>query len=109
MINRFGTELSPYLTGNYFVWMINQFYKILPIRESNLQTLCKYINSLQREMLGCKNFIPALSEDEHFLSLLSILEYLRNENSDVSVVRSEVFKSISIIKKLQSKYAKQEV
>lgn len=109
MTNRFGTELSPRLTSNYFSWLVSQFYKILPIRESNSPTLSKYICSLQRELLGCKSFIPALCYDEYYLSLLSILEYMKTDYDDVSVIRSEVFKSISIIKKLQNRYDEQEV
>ena len=109
MTNRFGTNLSPRLTSNYFLWMINQFYKILPLRESNSQTLQKYICSLQHELLGCGSFVPMLSEDERFMSLLSILEYLRDQNEELTIVRSEVFKAISIIKKLQTKYAEPEV
>lgn len=109
MINRLGTEVSPRLTGNYFHWLVNQFYKILPIRENNSPTLTKYISSLQRELIGCKLFLPALCDDEYYLSLLSMLEHMNFDCSDIAVLRSDVFKSISIIKKLENRYGGQEV
>lgn len=85
-------------------WLVNQFYKILPIMESNDQTLNKYLHSLQRKMLGCRTLISALNDDEYYLCLLSILQFMIDNDCDVDTVRSDVFESINIIKKLQKKY-----
>lgn len=84
--------------------LVNQFYKILPIRESGEPTLTKYILSLQREMLGYKALIVALHNDDQYLTLLSILQYMLDFEPSVDVVRSDVFKAISILKKLEQKY-----
>ena len=88
--------------------LVNQFYKILPIKESGEPTLQKYMLSLQREMLGCQYLIIALQYDERYLTLMSILQYLIEVDCDVDVVRSEVFKCISILKKLSEKYGDKE-
>lgn len=96
--------------SNYLKNLVNLFFKILPIRESEQPTLGTYMVSLQAELIGCKSLIVALHEDPMFLSLVSILQYLiDNQESAVSVYKREVFKAISICNKLRSRYTKAEV
>ena len=89
--------------GNY----VNQFYKILPIKESGETTLNNYMKSLMREMLGCKKLICALNDDPQYLTLLAILQHHIDEDCDVATVKSDVFKAINIIKSMQKRYAEQ--
>lgn len=104
-----GIEIPDMLVHKYMKALIGQFYKILPIKESGEPSLGKYMDSLQREMIGCKELIAALDYDELYLSLLSILQYLIENECSVSVVKTEVFKAIAICKKLKKKYGVQEV
>lgn len=97
-------DISDRMVCNYMKSLIGQFYKILPIKESGEPSLKKYMESLQREMLGCHDLIIALHYDELYLSLLSILQYLSENDCETGVVKTEVFKAINICKKLQSKY-----
>ncbi len=101
-------ELPEAVVCKYLNSLVGQFYKILPIKESGEPSLSKYMDSLQREMMGCKDLIVALEYDELYLGLLSILEYLINNECDTRVVKSEVFKAIGICKKLQKKYGVKE-
>lgn len=90
---------------NYFYTLIGLFFKILPLRESNEPTLGKYIKSLQRELLGCKNLISFLEYDGRFLELISTLQYfLDHPDAEIEIVRSDVFRSIEILKKLSAYY-----
>lgn len=101
-----GNTISDTLLQNYFKSLVNRFFKILPIREDNEQSLTTYICSLQLELLGCKELICSLNDDPSFLSLLSILQYLiDNPECSVGVVKREVFKAISICNKLKAQYA----
>ena len=85
--------------------LINQFYKILPLRENESDTLSQYTSSLLREMLGMKRLLVEWHDDSQYASLLGILQYISdNPTCDVSVVKSDVFKAINIIKRLQKKY-----
>lgn len=103
-----GVELPDEIVRKYMVYLIGQFYKILPIKESGEPTLAKYMESLQREMIGNSRLIAALDHDELYLSLLAILQYLiDHEMCETSVVKSEVFKAINICKKLQKKYGEE--
>jgi hypothetical protein len=92
------------MVDNYFSFLIGQFYKILPLRESDEPTLRKYMLSLQREMFGCSNVVQNLDNDSFYLSLLSIIQYLIDNECSVQIVKSEVFKAIDIINKLKAKY-----
>lgn len=104
MMTEKNMELPKKIVQKYISSLIGQFYKILPIKESGEPSLSKYMESLQREMIGCKDLIVALGHDELYLSLLSILQYLSTNDCETSIVKSEVFKAINICKKLQNKY-----
>lgn len=97
-------EINDELFTKKLAAMVNQFYKILPIKESGEPTLESYLKGLQREMLGCKSLILALENDAQYLSLLAILQYMIDNDCDVATVRSDVFKSIGILKKMQARF-----
>ncbi|MBQ8559409.1 MAG: hypothetical protein IJ439_05430 [Tyzzerella sp.] len=68
------------------------------------------MQSLQTELLGCKDFIPEVGENPQYLTLLAILQYLiDNPSCTVVIVKREVFRAISICNKLKSVYASTEV
>lgn len=94
-------EIPDKLFGNYLNSLVGLFYKILPIKESGEPSLGKYMESLQRELIGCRNLISELNYDELYLSLLSILQYLIENDCSTDIVKCEVFKAIRICKKLQ--------
>ena len=98
------------LLHNYFKTLVNRFFKILPIREAEDVSLFIYMQSLQKELLGCKEFIPELCTDAAYLSLLGKLQYLiDNPECTVREVKREVFSAISICNKLKAVYAPREV
>lgn len=100
-----GVPMDAAILSNYLSAMINNFFKILPIKESGEQSLDTYMQSLQAELLGCKELVEAIHNDSLFLTLLSILQYLiDNPECEVAVVKREVFHAISICNKLKSKY-----
>lgn len=90
---------------NYLSSLIGKFYKIIPIKENGEPSLNKYMESLQRELIGCKDLIALLENDDLFLSLIFTLQYLIENDCEFKIIRSEIFKSINICKKLQAKYS----
>ena len=89
---------------NYLNFLINRVYKILPISEDEPVTLKSYLDSLVLELLGSKDLILKLKKDASFLSLISTLQSLSENQYSHNVIRSEVFKCIDIIKKLIDRY-----
>lgn len=104
-----GHEISNELLINYLDTLVNQFFKILPIKESGEPSLNEFMRSLQIELIGCSALAEALSNDAMLLSLISILQYMIDNDCDTPVVKREVFKAISICKKLKKKYCNEGV
>lgn len=101
-----GVPMDDLMLNAYMRSLVNRFFKILPIRESGEDSLGTYMQSLQLELLGCKELIIVLHEDSEFVSLLGILQYLiDNPECSLTVVKREVFRAISICNKLKAKYA----
>lgn len=102
---RVGVPMDAVILSNYLSALINNFFKILPIKESGETSLDTYMQSLQAELLGCKELVEAIHYDALFLTLLSILQYLIDHpECEVAVVKREVFHAISICNKLKNKY-----
>ena len=105
-----GDELESCLVEKYFNTLVNNFFKILPMKESNEQSLHTYVKSFCSELAGFKGLVPAIGEDPHFLSLLSILQFIiDNPDTPVADVKREVFKAIRICNKLAEVYSEGEV
>ncbi len=100
-----GIPMDATVLNNYFRALINLFFKILPLWEDGESSLTVYMKSLQAELLGCNELLEAIHNDSLFLSLLSILQYLIDTpNCEVSTVKREVFRAISICNKLKARY-----
>lgn len=98
-----GTPLDVGLVKNYFKTLVNQFFKILPMRENNEESLPVYLDSLRVELLGCSGIISDLEGDPRFLTLINIVQYLIDHpECSVKVTKREVFKAIYICNKLQT-------
>ena len=108
MMTIYNSEMPTEALKKYFAGMVGQFYKILPLKESGEPSLLKYMESLQRELIGCYELFPVLTEDAPYMSLITVLQYLIDNDCSTDVVRSEVFKAITICKKLKNKYTPEE-
>ncbi len=105
-----GVPINAEVLHNYFKRLVNHFFKILPMREKGEETLATYMESLQVELLGCKELITAIHNDPNYLTILAILQYLiDNPDCSVTMVKREVFRAISICNMLQSKFLSEEV
>lgn len=93
---------------NYLDGLVAQFFKILPLKENGEASLTEYMKSLKIELMGCGYLYSGLNYDSMFTSLLGILSFLIENDCTVREVKREVFKAISICKKLKAKYGCKE-
>ena len=102
-----GQQIDTKLLANYFDRLVNQFFKLLPIREKEAATFTTYSRSLQMEVLGCREFIIPFKNDATILTLISILQYF-SDTPDIPIadVRREVFRAIDLLHKSKKTYAK---
>jgi hypothetical protein len=82
---------------------INKFFKILPMYEERCPTLQQYIQSLNREMVGFTHLELENVIHKDFLSIISTLESLTVDEITVKEVKTDVFKCISILKKIKGR------
>jgi hypothetical protein len=80
--------------------LTGKVFKILPMREEECKTLDEYVGNLIRELINSKSLIVNLQFEGELLSLICTLEGLTDNEIDISVCKSDVFKSIDIIKKM---------
>ena len=109
MTTKYGVEVSRDMECSKLEDLIGQFFKILPLREHGSATIVQYMEGLLREMQGLEQLILEWNNDGQFLSLLGILQYhIDHPDCGLDIVRSDVFKAINIIKRLQNKYATEQ-
>lgn len=90
---------------NYFQYLVNHFFKLLPMKESGEKTLKRYMESLRFEIAGFDRLFSETGYNAYTIALLAILQGLiDNADADVSDFRREVFHAISICNKLKAIY-----
>lgn len=90
----------------YFDYLINKTYKILPLKESNSETLKTYLESYLRELVGNKNLVDMLVDEPKFITVLNIMQFLISEEYSTNICKKEVFKCIHILEEINLKYFK---
>lgn len=89
----------------YVRGLVDRFFKILPLWESQEESLLTYLESLLLELKGFNGLMCVLHDDRDYVSLLAILQYLiDNPDTSVHTVKREVFRCISICNKLRARY-----
>ena len=89
---------------NYFDFLINKTYKILPMKEENSLTLKSYLESYQRELICNKELVGVLVDEPQFITVLNTIQFLISEEYTNEVCKKEVFKCIRILQKIKNKY-----
>jgi hypothetical protein len=84
----------------YVDGLIGKVWKILPMKDSKSNTIEKYLNGLLRELVGNKELVFELRDNQDFLSILGSLESLIDEEEH-SIYRSDVFKTIGLINRIK--------
>ncbi len=92
---------------NYFKFLIDKTYKILPMKEENSITLKAYLESYQRELIGNKRLIHLLVNEPQFITILNTIQYLISEDYTADICKKEVFKCIRILQNINEKYFKE--
>lgn len=75
--------------------LTNQMWKLIPMRE-NAENWLMQLDAVITELLGLQEVY--LIADERFLTLLTKLKGLKNNEIDFNVYRNTVFKCISLLR-----------
>lgn len=90
----------------YLDFLINRVFKILPLKESGDELeFKKYIEKLMISLVGNSTLISEIkSNDGYFIELMNNIEYLGSQEYTHDECKSIVFDSITLVKKLISRY-----
>lgn len=94
-----GLYFSDTIVGKDLHRLVNQIWKLLPMRE-NQENWQKQLNSVLNELYGLHNIF---GDQLDFLILLSKLEGLK-QTDDFMTYRMVVFSTISLFTELANKY-----
>lgn len=82
----------------------NDIFKILPLKEESNNGLIDYIDSVSIQLNGAIHTYPFLSEDIDYLTVVNIVNYLKNNDFSIKQCKREVFKCLDILNKITKKY-----
>lgn len=91
----YGTVPIKSLRNNYSD-IINQIYKLLPLKENNNSDIDYYFSTLLFRIRGMSNLFP---NEPRWITILALIEAARHEN-DFKLYRKAVLDSCSLIKKM---------
>lgn len=86
----------------YVDGMIAKVYKMLPMKQSKLNSLPTYMESTLREFIGQKELVFKLKDSEEFLTIIGTLESLLDQD-DFKKFRSDIFKILNLIERMKNK------
>lgn len=102
----FCCDVPPETLSKYFEMLIGKVFKILPLSEDDRQSAKTYLDGLHRELSGLKTLFWVINKEPAFISLLSIINWLKyhilDDNCTKAIIKKEVFDAISICEQLQT-------
>lgn len=82
----------------------NDIFKILPLKEESNSGLSDYIDSVSVQLNGAIHTYPFLSEDIDYLTVINVINYLKNNDFSTKQCKREVFKCLDVLTKIADKY-----
>lgn len=94
------TELVLRLQYNYLCKLIDRIYKIIPLKEENIETVGSYIENIIDEIMGNAELINSIDCDPRVMIITSTLCSIVGE-TDHGTYKRSVFKCIRYIEQLR--------
>ena len=93
------------LSKNYLEVTKSRVFKILPLLEEKNEGVYHYIDSLIFELYGLQYVVTGMRKSHNYISLLCGLESILDEvfvnEKELTFIRSEIFKLIGLVEKIQ--------
>lgn len=88
----------------FLEWATNNIFKVLPLKEERNIGLYDYLDSVYIQLYGAMTTFPELGEDIDYISILNTLAFLKDNSFTTKTCKREVFKCLSLLKKIKSAY-----
>lgn len=80
--------------------MVGKIFKILPLKEENNVGFNDYVDSILVQLIGATNTFDELSNNQNFLMIINIIQYINNNECSIKQCKREIFKCLEIIQKI---------
>ena len=100
------TELVLRLQYNYLCKLIDRIYKIIPLKEENVETVESYIENIIDEIMGNSELIKSIDCDARIMIITSTLYSVIGANEH-DVYKRSVFKCIRYIEQLKDRVSEE--
>lgn len=88
--------------------LTGRVFKLLAIRERELcgqeAYFADYIDSLAVDMLGALNTFETLGDDNDYIVVTNIINFLKANEVPYKTLKREVFKSLRLLNKIEARY-----
>lgn len=95
-----GNDIPAEANLNYLQTLISKVFKILPMKEQNIETVNVHIDSLLTELTGYKTLFEYVKYDARLLTVICTLKAIQDNDMSHAVCKREVFKCIKCIEQL---------
>ena len=85
---------------NYLKILISKIFKILPMKEQNVDTVNVHIDSLLMELMGYTALFEEMHNDARLVTVICTLKALNETDIPHSAYKREIFKCIKCIEQL---------
>lgn len=101
MLLKYNVQINSNIIVQRFQSLINQVYKLLPIREENLDWK-KPLQTIMEELAGMQRLLNC-GDSENYLTLLNKLEglYLLQSNDSFKNYRRTIFECLNLMNTLK--------
>ena len=80
--------------------MVGKIFKILPLKEENNLGFNDYVDSILVQLVGATKTFEELENNQDFLTVINIIQYINNNECSNKQCKREVFKCLDIIQKM---------
>lgn len=100
-----GAQIDDTRIDRYLGSLVDKFFKILPMREENEQSLIEYMRGFQRELISLGELIDYIHDDGTYVSVLlclqTLIDFVSADGGELKDIKREVFHGISLCNKLK--------
>lgn len=100
------TELVLRLQYNYLCKLIDRIYKIIPLKEENVDSVGSYIENIVEEIMGNAELINSIDYDSRIMIVTSTL-YSIIDATEHGTYKRSVFKCIRYVEQLKDKVSEE--
>lgn len=87
-------------TNLFLVNMIGSVFKVLPLYESNSETLSEYVESLYIQLVGGQETYKELKTNQEYVSIINVIQFFKTNEYNKKTCKREILKCVNLLEKI---------